>query len=519
MHTQTLLLMAALIGGLILGVLLALLLNRRRIQDAVLLQTRTLEAEQATQQNAWQLREASLTQDLNYLRTESEALNTRLVEAETRHRELQQTLSNAHQQLAGAREKLQLLEPTQDQLRSSEQRVSELGRETTELKTRLEQERKNFEEQLKILQDAKTELTREFENIANKIFDNKQQQFSVSSKTLLETTIDPLKLQLSEFRSKVEDVYEKENAERNRLSGQVQELQKQAQKIGEDAINLAQALKGNSKTQGNWGEVILERLLEQAGLQKGREYDTQVSFVSEDGARRMPDVIVHLPENKDIIIDSKVSLVAYEKYCNSDDDAERATCLTAHVNSLRAHIKSLSIKDYEKLDGVKSLDFVFIFVPIEAAFLLALQHEPGLSHEAYERRVILVSPTNLLAILRTVENIWRYEKQNKNAERIAKDAGALHDQFVLLLDAMDSVGASLNRTQDAYNTARKRLQTGRGNLIKRVDDIRRLGAKTKKTIARDLIDDSFEAEEYLLEDQTSDDSLENTNDIASEQSE
>src|SRR5690554_3929845 len=160
-----------------------------------------------------------------------------------------------------------------------------------------------------------------------------------------------------------------------------------------------------------------------------------------------------------------------------------------------------------------------LFLCLEAAFLLALQHEPGLSHEAYERRVILVSPTNLLAILRTVENIWRYEKQNKNAERIAKDAGALHDQFVLLLDAMDSIGASLNRTQDAYNTARKRLQTGRGNLIKRVDDIRRLGAKTKKTIARDLIDDSFEAEEYLLEDHTSDDSLENTNAIASEQSE
>lgn len=521
MHTQTLLLMAALIGGVILGVLLALLLNRRRVQDAVLLHTRELETEHAAQQNSWQLREASLTQDLSYARAEAERLNTRLAEAEVRQKELQQTLGDAHQQLAGAREKLQLLEPIQDRLRSSEQRVNELGRETTELKTRLEQERKNFEEQLKILQDAKTELTREFENIANKIFDNKQQQFSLSSKTLLETTIDPLKLQLSEFRSKVEDVYEKENAERNRLSGQVLELQKQAQKIGEDAINLAQALKGNSKAQGNWGEVILERLLEQAGLQKGREYDTQVSFVSEDGARRMPDVIVHLPENKDIIIDSKVSLVAYEKYCNSDDDLERTGHLNAHVNSLRAHIKSLSVKDYEKLDGVKSLDFVFIFVPIEAAFLLALQHEPGLSHEAYDRRVILVSPTNLLAILRTVENIWRYEKQNKNAERIAKDAGALHDQFVLLLDALDSVGSCLNRTQEAYNTARKRLQTGRGNLIKRVDDIRRLGAKTKKTIARDLIDETVEAEDFLLEDLTSDNSLEasvdeNTEDNTSE---
>lgn len=489
MDNQTIILVVVLLSGLIAGVLLALLLNRRHLQNAVFARTRELEGDLATRQSSWNLREAALEQELGYLRVQ-------LLE----FKDQQQQLGDVRQALAGAREKLQYLGEVQQQLRLSEETASQLRNESTELKTRLEQERKNFAEQLKLLQDARTELSKEFENIANKIFDHKQQQFSLSSKSLLETTIDPLRLQLNEFRRKVEDVYEKETADRNRLAGQVLELQKQTQKIGEDAINLAQALKGNSKTQGNWGEVVLERILEQSGLQKGREYDTQVSFTSEEGSRRMPDVIVHLPENKDIIIDAKVSLVDYEKYCNSDDDTERLGHLNAHVSSLRHHIRNLSIKDYEKLDGVKSLDFVFIFVPIEAAFLAALQHEPGLSHEAYDRRIILVSPTNLLAILRTVENIWRYEKQNRNAERIAKEAGALHDQFVLLLDSLDSLGNYLGKTQEAYDTARKRLQTGRGNLVKRVDDIRRLGAKTKKRITPGLVDEDGEEEEYLLQD-------------------
>jgi DNA recombination protein RmuC len=365
-------------------------------------------------------------------------------------------------------------------------------------------------EQLNLVKEAKTDLTKEFENIANKIFDTKQQQFSHSSKTLLDTTLDPLKSQLVEFRKKVEDVYEKENAERNRLAGQIVELQKQAQKIGQDAVNLAQALKGNNKTQGNWGEVILERLLEESGLQKGREYDTQVSTTSIDGNRLIPDVVVRLPENKAIVIDAKCSLLAYEKYQTTEDTKQRALHLDAHVNSLRAHIKGLSIKDYARIEGVNALDFVFIFIPIEAAFMLALQHDPSLYREAYDRQIILVSPTTLLATLRTVENIWRYEKQNRNAERIAKEAGALHDQFVLLLESLDAIGNSINKTQDAYLKARERLQTGRGNLVKRVHDIRKLGAKTKKSIDPNLIEDADESnDEFLLEVDETESELEN----------
>jgi Uncharacterized protein conserved in bacteria len=499
LDNYTITLLATALGGLLAGVLLSVMLLRRRTDEAVLSRTRELEAELAARQSAWDVRESALSRELDYLRSQQDELKAALRDGEQLRHEQVRQLGEVQQALAAAREKLQLLGDVQQQLRDSESSAHAARNELTELKTRLEQERKNFAEQLKLLQDAKLDLGKEFENIANKIFDHKQQQFSNTSKSLLENTLDPLRLQLNEFRRKVEDVYEKETADRNRLAGQVLELQKQTQKIGEDAINLAQALKGNSKIQGNWGEVVLERLLEQSGLQKGREYDTQLSFTSEAGGRRMPDVIVHLPENKDIIIDAKVSLVDYEKYCNADDELERQRYLNAHVASLRNHIKQLSIKDYEKLDGVKSLDFVFIFVPVEAAFLLALQHEPGLSHEAYDRRIILVSPTNLLAILRTVENIWRYEKQNRNAERIAREAGALHDQFVLLLDSLDNIGNYLDKTREAYDTARKRLQTGRGNLVKRVDDIRRLGAKTKKRIDRELVEDAPLEDEQLLE--------------------
>ncbi|WP_347332848.1 DNA recombination protein RmuC [Marinimicrobium locisalis] len=413
-------------------------------------------------------------------------------EAQQQREALQSHLGDTQQELAAARERLEYLNATQRELRERDAQLAESRSQATELQTRLGQEREHFEAQLTLLQDAKKQLTGEFENLANRIFESKQQQFSNSSKTLLETTIDPLKSQLTEFRRKVEDVYDKESAERNRLAGQVVELQKQAQKIGQDAVSLAQALKGNTKSQGNWGEVVLERLLEQSGLQKGREYDTQVSYASEGGGRRAPDVIVRLPENKDIIIDAKVSLVDYEKYCNTEDPAQREQYLAQHIQSIRNHIRGLSVKDYEQLEGIRALDFVFIFVPIEAAFMLALQEDPKLYSDAYDKHIILASPTTLLAILRTVENIWRYEKQNKNAERIARDAGKLHDQFVLLLDALDTVGNHIDKTREAYETARKRLATGNGNLLRRVDNIRKLGAKTKKAIGRDKLEEADE---------------------------
>lgn len=478
----------AVVIGLIAGAAITSRLARQRLADALQLAQQEAGLRQQQILHDAGLQEARLSSELAQVRERlSQEQSTQASLQQRLHAE-QQRLGELQQLLAAAQERNRQLESVPAQLAGREAELSRLRADYSALEAGVAQERHNFTQQLTLLQEAREELKREFENLANRIFENKHQQFSSNSKTLLETTLDPIRTQLGEFRRKVEEVYEKENVGRSLLAQQVVELQKQANKLGEDAVNLAQALKGNTKTQGNWGEVVLERLLEQSGLQKGREYETQKSFISEDGRRQMPDVIIRLPENKDIIIDSKVSLVDYERYCNSDDESERQQYLTAHLQSLRNHIRQLSIKDYEKLDGVRALDFVFIFIPIEAAFLLALQKEPGLYREAYDRHIILVSPTTLLATLRTVENIWRYENQNKNAEVIAERAGALHDQFVLLLNSLDGIGAQLDKARDSYDKARKQLHSGRGNLVRRVEELRKLGAKTKKTIARELVE-------------------------------
>ncbi|WP_051686871.1 DNA recombination protein RmuC [Microbulbifer sp. HZ11] len=340
-------------------------------------------------------------------------------------------------------------------------------------------------EQKQQLEQTRASMTQQFENLANRIFEEKQQAFQRRSEDSLRKSLDPLERQLGDFRKRVEHVYDRENAERNSLMGQIKALREQTQRISDEALNLTSALKGDRKIQGNWGEVVLERLLEESGLQKGREYETQVSFTS-NGRRRQPDVIVRLPENKDLIIDSKVSLVDYERYASAETDEERTAALKQHVNSLRAHITGLNKKAYEQLEGVRTLDFVFIFVPIEAAYMLAMQADPEMFRFAYERQIVLVSPTTLMATLRTVENIWRYEKQNKNAEKIADEAGKLHDQFALVLESLDNLGTRIRQADEAYQETYKRLATGRGNVVKRIDSLRKLGAKTRKQIAADL---------------------------------
>ncbi|AFU97958.1 DNA recombination protein RmuC [Simiduia agarivorans] len=409
----------------------------------------------------------------------------------------------SREQAASKSQQVLQLESERTQWQADRKQLLATVEENARLNTALEQQRLRMTEQIALLTDAKATLVQEFENTANRIFEDKSQKFSDRSKESLELTLNPLKQQLSDFRKRVDEVYGQEAAERNRLVGQITELQKQTQKISQDAINLTNALKGDNKAQGNWGEVVLERLLEESGLQKGREYETQLAFKSETGNRRNPDVVIRLPEQKDIIIDAKVSLVDYERYCSTDDAEEKKRHLKAHLQSMRAHISGLSFKDYEKLEGVRTLDFIFIFIPVEAAFMLALQEEPGLFREAYDKHIILVSPTTLLATLRTVENIWRYEKQNKNAERIAQQAGGLYDQFCLLLDAFDEVGKAIDRSQDAFTKAQGRLASGRGNLIKRVEDIRKLGAKTKKQLKGALTDSALGAADDIkaLEDQ------------------
>ncbi len=364
---------------------------------------------------------------------------------------------------------------------------SEYGR----LEERLEQEGRTAQEKLELLQGARKQLGEEFSNLANRIFEEKSQRLVQTNQETLKATLDPLKTQIKDFRKKVEDVYDKESRDRVSLRHELENLKQLNQRMSEDAVNLTRALKGDKKTQGNWGEVVLERVLEDSGLRKGYEYETQFSAVSAEGQRRLPDVVVRLPDDKDIIIDSKVSLVDYERYVNAENEEDRQAALAAHVRAIKQHIKGLSLKEYEQLEGLRSLDFVLLFIPIESAFMAAFDSDPTMFKTAYDKQIIVVSPTTLLATLRTVQTIWRYEHQNRNAEKIAQQAGSIHDQFARVLESLQDIGKHLNRAQEAWEKTRGRMSRGRGNLVKKVQELEKLGARTKKTLPAKMLDEAL----------------------------
>jgi len=370
---------------------------------------------------------------------------------------------------------------------------------TSNLLSRKEVEHTNLEKRLaeqKIdLENLNEKFAHEFKNLANEIFEEKSRKFTDQNKTNITEILSPLKERITEFQKKVEDT-NKDGAERNAsLIQQIKHLSDLNKQITKEAENLTKALKGDSKAQGNWGEVVLERILEKSGLGKGREYETQVSETSEEGKRFQPDVVVKLPDNKNIIIDSKVSLVAYERCANADNEADQLSNLKLHITSIRAHIKGLSDKNYQNLYGIEGLDFVLLFIPIEPAFTLAVQKDPELFNDAYAKNIVIVSPTTLIATLRTISSIWKQEYQNKNAIEIARQSGSLYDKFVAFTEDLIKVGDSLKTTKKNYDGAMNKLSDGTGNLIKRTEDIKKLGAKASKQIDSRLLERSDSIEE------------------------
>lgn len=367
----------------------------------------------------------------------------------------------------------------------------ELEKEIATLTALLSEEQKRLKDFQDQDADRSKILQGEFERLANRIFEEKQTRFAKESKENIDSTLKPLREQVEGFRKRVEEVHSTDIADRNRLKGQIEELQKQASQIGTDAVSLANALKGDSKMQGNWGEVVLERLLEQSGLVKGSEYQTQESFKDEAGNRAIPDVVVKLPEGRAMVIDSKVSLTHYQAYVNEEDETKKADFLKQHIGSLSNHYKSLDKKGYQHLEALETLDFVFMFVPVEPAYLLALKESPDIFDDAFAKGVVMVSHTTLMPMLRTVQSLWRTEKQSRNAQEIADTAGKLHDQFVFLLKDLDDVGKHMEKTEEAYQSARKRISGGRGNLLGWVSKLDTLGAKAKKELpgsAKNLLD-------------------------------
>lgn len=299
--------------------------------------------------------------------------------------------------------------------------------------------------------------------------------------------LDPLKERIQSFEKRVEESYQNEARERFSLAKELERLQQLNLRLSDEATNLTRALKGQ-KTQGNWGELILERVLEHAGLEKGREYQTQVSLKGPDGERFQPDVLIMLPGDKQVVVDSKVSLTAYQQYVAAEDDGMGQAALKQHVLSLRNHVKGLAGKDYKRLEGLHSLDFVLLFVPIEAAFSAALQAEPNLFQEAFDRHIVIVSPTTLLATLRVIDSLWKQERQSQNAREIAERAGWLYDKFVLFIQDLDEVGNRLQQLDKAYSAARNKLTDGRGNLVSRTEQLRLLGARASKSLPADLLE-------------------------------
>lgn len=342
------------------------------------------------------------------------------------------------------------------------------------------------EDKLASMNASEQRLQTQFENLANRIFEEKQQRYTQQTKVNIEAVLAPFKNELDGFKRQISEQHIREGQERASLKTEILSLKALNQKITEEAAALTNALKGDNKKQGSWGEVVLERILKESGLREGHEFETQVSATSEQGKRYQPDVVVHLPNDKDVIIDSKVSLAAYERYYNCDDESEKVQFLSQHVASIKGHIKGLSAKDYQTLKGLKTLDYVLLFIPIEPAFLIAVEQEPDLVTMALNHNIMLVSPTNLLVALRTINNIWQYEYQNQNAQLIAEQAAKLYDKFVGFVGDMEKVGKSMDAAQASYDQAMNKLTSGRGNMVRQIEKFRELGVQPSKRMSQHL---------------------------------
>lgn len=405
----------------------------------------------------------------------------------------------AEQERAVLKGKLELVQQQSSEASQSVQHERQKAAQFSTSLTKAEAElvflREKLEAQKTEMQSLQQQFTKEFENLANRILEEKSQKFVEQNRSNMDVILNPLKEKIRDFEQKVDAAYKQESVERNSLKGEIKSLMELNNRINQEAGNLTRALKGDNKAQGNWGEFILEKILESSGLQKGREYDAQVNLTDEHGSRFQPDIIVRLPENKHIIVDSKVSLVAYEAMVNATTDAERERFMRDHLNSIRSHIKGLSEKSYDQLPNISSPDFVLLFIPIESSFGLAVQEDKDLFSFAWDKRIVIVSPSTLLATLRTIASVWKQDRQTKNALEIARIGGSLYDKFAGLLDDLKDVGTKIDAAKAKQLETIKKLYEGSGNVMKRVEDLRKLGAKTTKELPAEMLEKAAEDSE------------------------
>ncbi|HEM6847139.1 DNA recombination protein RmuC [Providencia rettgeri] len=408
-----------------------------------------------------------------------------------------QELQQLNRQLAASDEKnihlaqwKEEYERLDQELRTQRDINREQEAELREVITRFEQNQLANEEKQRILQNSEQRLTAQFENLANRIFEQNERRASEQQQKSLLAMLSPFREQLEGFRQQVQQSFGEEAKERHTLAYEIRQLQQLNNQMTKEAVNLTRALKGDNKIQGNWGETILTRILEVSGLREGSEFETQVSINTSYNSRYQPDVIIHLPEGKDVVVDAKMSLVSYEHYFNSEDPHEQQQALKNHVASIRNHMRMLSRKDYHQLPGIRSLDYVLMFIPIEPAYLLALKEAPELLDEGIKQNIMLVCPSTLLVAVRTINNIWRYERQGQNAQEIANRAAKMYDKLRLFVDDMQVLGTSLDKVNNTYLSAMKRLAQGRGNLISQAESFKELGVEIKQPIPPQLVERS-----------------------------
>ncbi len=402
------------------------------------------------------------------------------------------TVANQAEQLSRLQREKDDLAALRDQLTAERQRLSS---QIAELNTALESEHSQTEEKLALLKNAEEQLSNRFKTLASEILEDKTKRFTEQNQTNINQLLEPLKVKITEFQGKVQEVYVQEGKDRSALTEQVKQLMALNNQLSADAHNLTRALKGQAKTQGNWGELILERVLEASGLRRDHEYDVQESHTRADGTRAQPDVVVHLPEDRHLIVDAKVSLNAYEEYANAETDHQRDVAMKRHLDSVRTHIKELSEKNYQQLYGLQSLDFVLMFIPVEPAFMLAISHDSELWQDAWKKNVLLVSPSTLLFVVRTVAHLWRQEQQNRNAQEIASRGANLYDKLAGFVEDLDSLGIKLQQAQKAYDGAYNKFTGGRGNVIRQAEILKELGVKPSKQLPQKLTDAALDVQE------------------------
>ncbi|URJ25089.1 DNA recombination protein RmuC [Candidatus Blochmannia ocreatus (nom. nud.)] len=400
-----------------------------------------------------------------------------------------QTVCELHGKLSTAEEKLKLFNcyyQKYEKLNVELQKQMDLNHiqalKIKELSIRLEEHKISTEEKQKLFIDNEHKLTIQIENLANRIFEKNRSQLETQNKLSLENILSPLQIQLDIFKKQMQNNFNLEEKTTHSLTYEIRTLHQLNAKITQETVNLTQALKGNNKIQGNWGEVILTRALESSGMREGYEFHIQNSIKHKDGYRLQPDVVIHLPKNKKVIIDSKVSLIAYERYFNSTNKEEKRLAITDHINSIRNHIKSLNKKDYQKLFELNTLDYILMFIPIESAFILAIKTEPSLLTDAMKRNIMLTSPTTLLIALRTINNLWQYEYQNCYAKKIADKASNLYDKLRLFIDDLNKIGVYLHKAETVYNAAKNKFSEGKGNIISKAESFKALGVQIKQPI-------------------------------------